>query len=63
MTFRRHRIHLWGLCVGLASAGTTAHAAGVQAPLLPSNVAQSGLFPMLKVSASPSGSEAVGVKE
>jgi hypothetical protein len=35
MTFRRHRIHLWGLCVGLASAGT--HAAGVQAPLLPSN--------------------------
>src|ERR1700732_2658287 len=37
MTFRRHRIHLWGLCVGLASAGTTAHAAGVQAPLLPSN--------------------------
>jgi hypothetical protein len=37
MTFRRHRIHLWGLCVGLASAGTPAHAAGVQAPLLPSN--------------------------
>jgi hypothetical protein len=37
MTFRRHRIRLWGLCVGLASAGTTAHAAGVQAPLLPSN--------------------------
>ena len=37
MTFRRHRIHWWGLCVGLASAGTTAHAAGVQAPLLPSN--------------------------
>jgi hypothetical protein len=37
MTFRRHRTRLWGLCLGVASAGTTGHAAGVQAPLLPSN--------------------------
>ena len=37
MTFRKHRTRLWGLCVGLASAGIAAHTAGVQAPLLPSN--------------------------
>jgi hypothetical protein len=37
MTFREHRTRPWRLCVGLASAGITAHAAGVQAPLLPSN--------------------------
>jgi hypothetical protein len=42
MTFRRRDDGLWdsGLrvfCAGLASAGIAAHAAGVQAPLLPSN--------------------------
>ena len=37
MTFRRHATRLRGLCVGLASVGMMAHAAGVQAPLLPSN--------------------------
>jgi Caspase domain/Domain of unknown function (DUF4384) len=37
MTFRSYRTRLWGLCLGVAWAGTTAHAAGVQAPLLPSN--------------------------
>jgi hypothetical protein len=42
MTFRRRNDGLWdsGLrvfCAGLASAGIAAHAAGVQAPLLPSN--------------------------
>jgi hypothetical protein len=37
MKFHRHRTRLWGLCMGLASAGITANAAGVQAPLLPSN--------------------------
>ena len=37
MKFRRQRTRLWGLCLGVASAGIAAHAAGVQAPLLPSN--------------------------
>jgi len=37
MTFRRHATRLRGLCVGLALVGMMAHAAGVQAPLLPSN--------------------------
>jgi hypothetical protein len=34
---RRHGTRLRGLCVGLASVGMMSHAAGVQAPLLPSN--------------------------
>jgi hypothetical protein len=37
MTLRRHGARLRGLCVGLASVGMMSHAAGVQAPLLPSN--------------------------
>jgi hypothetical protein len=37
MTFRGHGTSLWGFCLSVASAGTTAHAVAVQAPLLPSN--------------------------
>jgi hypothetical protein len=37
MTIRGHGTCLWGLCLSVASAGTTAHAVAVQAPLLPSN--------------------------
>jgi Caspase domain/Domain of unknown function (DUF4384) len=37
MTFRGHGTSLWGFCLSVASAGITAHAVGVQAPLLPSN--------------------------